>query len=287
MDKQITSGATDIFYRNIGKGQPIILLHGFGEDGTIWENQVSFLKSRFNMIIPDLPGSGKSAPVSYSQANLKTYSTVDVHANPAFVHPSMDDYADLIKTILDTEEIDSCVMIGHSMGGYIALAFAEKYPGSLDGLGLFHSTAYADSAEKKAIRIKTIEFILRQGARAFLKQSIPNLFAEKFRLEKPAKIEALISAGANFSAETLVQYYEAMVNRPDRSGILTIFSKPILFIIGEDDKSVNLQESLSQCKIPDLSLVSILPGVSHMGMWEETDQSNITILKYLNLVNDT
>jgi pimeloyl-ACP methyl ester carboxylesterase len=287
MDKRTTFGGTDIYYRNIGHGQPIILVHGFGEDGTIWENQILFLESRFNLIIPDLPGSGKSVPVSHIRGILKIDSTSPVPANSVSVYPSMDYYADLIKTILDVEEINICVMIGHSMGGYITLAFAEKYPGLLDGFGLFHSTAYADSDEKKAIRTKAIEFIWRQGGQAFLKQSIPNLFAEKFRLEQPGKIGALIAAGANFSAETLVQYYEAMLNRPDRTGVLTIFRKPILFIIGEDDKSVILQESLSQCQIPDLSLISILPGVAHMGMWEDIDQSNNAILKYLNLVNDT
>lgn len=108
---------------------PIILIHGFAEDSTIWGNQVAYLKNSHQLLVPDLPGSGQSA--------LLTGPT------------SMEELAETIKAILDAENITACIMIGHSMGGYIALAFAEKYPDSINALGLFHSTAYPDTAEKK------------------------------------------------------------------------------------------------------------------------------------------
>ena len=119
-----------------------MLVHGFGEDSRVWENQEAVLQQHFKLIIPDLPGSGKSA------------LTEDV---------SMEGMARVLKEILDDLAIGSCIMIGHSMGGYITLAFAEKYPASLIAFGLFHSSAYADNEEKKTARRRGIEFIREQG----------------------------------------------------------------------------------------------------------------------------
>src|SRR5579871_2701338 len=98
----VSAGTKRIFYRQEGKGIPVMLLHGFAEDGTIWNNQVEYLKQNARLIIPDLPGSG----LSDQNENLLT----------------IDDYADVVKVILDKENIPSCIIIGHSMGGYIALA---------------------------------------------------------------------------------------------------------------------------------------------------------------------
>jgi pimeloyl-ACP methyl ester carboxylesterase len=110
-----------VYYRIEGKGQPVVLVHGFSEDGTVWENQVENLKNKFQLIIPDLPGSGQS-PIN--DANW-----------------SMEYFAACIRTILDKENIATVTMIGHSMGGYITLAFADVWPDRLQSFGLFHSTA--------------------------------------------------------------------------------------------------------------------------------------------------
>jgi pimeloyl-ACP methyl ester carboxylesterase len=246
----------------------VVWIHGFGEDGTVWKYQVEYLRSRYTLLIPDLPGSGKSR---YLDTNAE-------HAIQA--------YAEIVRYILDREDIVRCTMIGHSMGGYVALAFAAGYESRLNGLGLFHSTAYADSTEKKEARAKGIEFIRKHGAAAFLKQATPNLFGKKFTSENDAAIQELIAAGSNFSANALVQYYTAMMHRPDRIEVLKKFPKPVLFVIGEEDKSVSLQDSLNQCHLPGLSLINILPDAAHMGMWEMKDQANATIVKFLNYASD-
>lgn len=116
------------------------------KDGTVWNNQVDFLKDKFRIIIPDLPGSGKSELIENS---------------------SLEDMAEVLHQIIHEEDIDHCVMIGHSMGGYITLAFAEMYWNHLTAFGLFHSSAYADSKEKITTRQKGIEFINEHGAFAF------------------------------------------------------------------------------------------------------------------------
>lgn len=258
-------------YKTEGEGLPVVLIHGFGEDGTVWHYQRSFLKDHFRLIIPDLPGSGQSEFLSISPGRS------------SFI---IDIYADCIKQMLDREGIRECTMLGHSMGGYIALAFAQHNPERLNGLGLVHSTAFADSEEKKATRKKGIAFIQRYGPQEFLKQSIPNLFGEQFTRENPGQIEALIARAGNFTAPALVQYYEAMTERPDRTETLKKTVNPVLFIIGEEDKSVYLQDSLKQCYLPGKAQIDILPGVAHMGMWEQKDQTNDTVLKFLNYVSD-
>lgn len=255
--KTIVYKNSSITYNVVGKGNPVVLLHGFGEDSTIWNNHFSFLEKHFYLIIPDIPGSGKSPFIE--NANIETY-------------------AEIVKTIMDAETIDQCIMIGHSMGGYITLAFAEKYPQYLKTFGLFHSSAFADNEEKKATRKKAIGFINENGAYSFLKTSIPGLFKSG---TDNNLIEPLVEKGTNFSKEALIQYYEAMIMRPDRTHILKTFPNPILFIIGEYDNAIPLQSSLQQCYLPIISHVHILKNSGHMSMLEETEKSNTILLDFL------
>ena len=245
---------------------PVIFIHGFAEDGKIWKNQIEFLQKDFLLIIPDLPGSGKSI-----NDNEKKISTID-------------DYADCIKAIINEEKISSCIIIGHSMGGYVALAFAEKFLEHLLAFGLFHSTAFADSEEKKTVRRKSIDFINKHGAAAFIKQSMPNLFAESFKHLHPQVIEELIDRYDNFNAASLVSYYEAMMQRPDRTTVLENFKKPVLLIIGEKDNAVPLEQSLKQSHLPQISYIHILENVAHMGMFEETKRVNTLLLSFIKTV---
>ncbi len=258
-----------IHYRVLGNGMPVVLIHGFGEDGNIWNELIKGLQNNFCFIIPDIPGSGRSELLDGGNV-------------------SIEDYAEVIKTIIDNEltkvspmgedlEGDVATLIGHSMGGYIALAFAEKYPGVLNGLGLFHSSAFADDEEKKQTRYKAIDFIKANGSYAFLRTSIPNLFADKQYLKE---MEILIEEGKKINPEALIQYHQAMINRPDRTGVLKNFEKPVLFIIGEKDNAIPLQTSLQQCHLPAIAHINILE-TGHMGMIEETKKCTDILLSFL------
>ena len=203
---------------------------------------------------------------------------------------SIEDYAGVVKAIVDIEITGKqkddggknlFTLIGHSMGGYITLAFAEKYPELLNAFGLFHSTAYADDDAKKETRRKGIEFIKNNGASAFLKTTTPNLFSEKTKKENPELVEKLIDQSKDFSSESLIQYYEAMIQRPDRTSVLKSFQQPILFIIGKHDTAVPLQSSLEQCYLPSISHIHILQNSGHMGMWEEKDKATEILLNFL------
>jgi pimeloyl-ACP methyl ester carboxylesterase len=217
--------------------------------------------------VPDLPGSGNSEMLDW-ECNLK-------------------DYADVVKaiaeeTIFKNKIATQFCLIGHSMGGYITLAFAEKYPQLLNSFGLFHSSAFADTEQKILTRRKAIDFLKKNGTEAFLKTSIPNLFSEETRNEKPQLINQLFDLAKDIPAEALIQYYEAMIVRPDRTSVLKTFEKPVLFIIGKHDASVPLQVSLEQCYIPAISDVHILENSGHMGMWEEKDLSNSLLKDFLD-----
>lgn len=262
--KSISYKGLPVFYKTTGEGQPVILLHGFAEDSDVWHYQTSHLKKSYRLIIPDIPGSGASP------FNERT-STID-------------DYAEVVKEIIQHENIDQCVVIGHSMGGYIALALAEKYPQLLKAFGLFHSTAFPDTEEKKQVRLKAIEFIKANGGYTFIKSTASNLFAADFKKNYPEQIEALIEKGKQFTADALIQYYQAMIARPDRTTILKTTAATVLFIIGEFDGAVPLEDSLRQAHLPLQSHIHILSNSAHMGMWEETLKANKIVHDFLNMV---
>ena len=261
MEKVLESAEYEIFYRKIGSGNPVVLIHGFGEDGAIWEELIDNLKDQYEFLIPDVPGSGRSVVKGGKW--------------------SIDDLAGSIAAILDHEQILSAPMIGHSMGGYIALAFAEKYPGRLNALGLFHSSAFADTEDKKTTRKRGIQFIEEHGQAKFLEQATPNLFSEIFREENPQVVTEIIDRYTNFQDTALVHYYEAMMQRPDRTQVLKNFSHPVLFILGEHDTAIPLADGLKQCHIPRLSYIHILRNSGHMGMVEEPIKSRGILQKFL------
>jgi pimeloyl-ACP methyl ester carboxylesterase len=264
MEKRLNYKEGTLFYSTHGKGRPVMLIHGFASDGSEWEKQIPALHDHFQLIVPDLPGSGLS----------------DFNTN---VH-SMEDHADALAEIITDLELEKATLIGHSMGGYIALAFAEKYPEKLNALGLFHSSAYADTEEKKATRKKGIEFIKEHGVAKFQEQTIPNLFSDLTRKNNPGLVEEIIARFSNLKEESLVDYYQAMMERPDRSSVLKNIGNPVLFIAGEGDKTIPLNLMLEQSHLPGLSYFHILKNSGHMGMLEETDSSNLFLEKFLRTI---
>ena len=262
MNKSIQYQQKKIHYRVVGKGNPVILLHGFGEDSSIWDYQVKHLQQKNKLIIPDLPGSGQSALLA--ETNMETM-------------------AEVVNAIVENEihNAEKIKLIGHSMGGYITLAFMEKYHTLVSGFGLFHSTAFADSEERKKARKKSIEFIQQHGAYEFLKTSIPNLFAEENHTIKKEEIKKLIEQGHNFSVQALVSYYEAMINRPGRTMILKNAKVPVLFVMGVYDNAAPVKDMLQQCYLPEKSYIHIFQNAGHMSMLEEKEKSNRVIDNFI------
>lgn len=256
-----------VFYQVFGSGKPIMLLHGFAETGKVWLNQIKYLKDNFKVIVPDLPGAGRS-----EELNIPAEET------------TINDYANVVIEIIRNEKIEDCTLIGHSMGGYITLAVVERQPEFLSGFGFVHSTAFADSEEKKQNRLKAIETMQQQGTYAFLKSTTPNLFAELYKNVHPDEIDQLIENGKLFSVKSLQQCYYAMMNRKDKTDVLRKTKLPVLFIAGDEDKAVPLPDVLKQVYLPEMSYIHILNHTGHMGMWE----ASAKVSEYLEgFVNET
>lgn len=242
-----------------------MLLHGFGETGNIWKNQFDIFPG-YRLIVPDLPGTGRSE------------LSKDM---------SMEGLASAVKAVLEKETTEhpeggqKAILVGHSMGGYVSLAFAEYYPELVDLLCLFHSSAFADSEEKKQTRQKGIGFIREHGPLEFLRTTIPNLYAPQTRRERPRLVEKHLEEAADFTGEALITYYESMMKRKDRSAILQKAPWPVLFILGRHDSAIPLEDGLKQTHLANVSYVHILEQSGHMGMIEETELSNQAINDFL------
>lgn len=248
-----------------GQGIVVVLLHGFGEDERVWETCMH-LSETCTLIVPQLPGTGHSEMIP---------------------DMSMEGLAACMRHLLEVEihTNEPVIMLGHSMGGYITLAFAEQYPSLVAGFGLVHSTALADGAEKRANREKGIQFITENGAAAFLKATIPNLYGALTQAQSPEKIEQHIERGQRFRDEALIAYYRAMLNRPDRTTLLKETIMPVLFVLGREDTAVPLAEGLRQCHLPKLSYIHIHETAGHMGMVEAPEETAMVFKRFISLVN--
>jgi pimeloyl-ACP methyl ester carboxylesterase len=229
-----------------GKGSAIVLLHGFPMNNVVWKNFTPLLAEHFKIITPDLPGFGNSPRLEESI--------------------TIDSVADSIITFLKEEKIENPILVGHSLGGYVALAVAEKAPALLSGLVLFHSTARADSDEKKQSRNKTIDFIKKNGVKAFTSNFTQPLFANS---SHPA-IEVVKEISMEAEETAVIAYTQAMRDRLDKTAVLKTFGKPVLLIGGEKDGGIP-PETLIQQATGDGISVKILPNVGHMGMFENPE----------------
>lgn len=250
-----------VAYQVQGKGQTLVLLHGLCEDGTIWDEFIKNL-SDFRIIRPDLSGFGQS-------------EILPEH--------SIDLMAESVKALLDELKVTQCVMVGHSMGGYVTMAFAKKYPSVLSGLGLFHSHPFADTEEKRAERLKGIEFVKRNGHIIYVKQLIPKLFAELFATSNEFLINSLIHKATRYPAQTIIGAQEAMLEREDHSDVLKNLSCPALIIIGKQDKTVPYPISLKMLSLATTSEILILPKVAHMGIFTARDRIVKTLKHFMEL----
>ena len=251
-------------YVKSGKGHPVLLLHGFAEDHTIWKYQIASLEKDYTVIAPDVPGSGLSV----------------LHNDEM----SLEFIADYVKYILDKEGIDQVILLGHSMGGYASLAFAEMYPDSLLALGLIQSSAYEDSEEKKETRRKSIALIQNGGKEAFIRALIPNLYSTRSQEEKKADMQTHLAVAMSLSSEAIIAYYSAMLKRKDRREVLKQISVPVLFVIGSEDKAVAPTDSIMQSALPQVCVVNQLDEVGHSSMTEKPDELNSMLNSFCKYV---
>jgi pimeloyl-ACP methyl ester carboxylesterase len=233
-----------IFFKDQGNGFPIVLLHGFCETHQIWDGVASELAKDFRVITPDLPGFGKS------QLLLQSFS--------------IDDIGELLAEWLISQAINNPVVIGHSLGGYVALAMAQKRTVSLSGLGLFHSTPLADSEEKKVNRNKTIDFVIQNGIAPFVETFVPGLFYQK----ENSAIHFVREMALTTPVKTLTGYSKAMRDRPSREDFLKSYTGPFMIGAGVHDSVIPFLLLQQASQWVAKTMFFALENTGHMGMFE-------------------
>ena len=250
-------------YTDAGSGDTLVFLHGFCESKQVWEEFIKPLQ-QFRIITLDLPGHGD---------------------NTAYSGPyTMESLAEDVKQRLDELGVKECLLVGHSMGGYVSMAFAEKYGHMLRGLCLFHSSALPDTEEKKESRTKSIDFVERHGVTNFVNPLIQPLFYEGNRERLKPEIEMMKEIGRRTPQAAVVSALTAMRDRPDRTHVLKEAKYPVLFIFGKDDTAVPLDKALEQCHLPDYGTALFLGKTGHMGMFERRAETRKALVKFAETV---
>lgn len=235
-----------IHYQDGGSGKPVLLLHGYGEDGNIWK-PVSEAFEGYRVIMPDFPGFGKSM------------------VSDEYTLPKM---MDLFLQILDREGISKFFVFGHSMGGYTASEFVHAVPERLLGVGMIHSHPFGDTDEIKSNRQKREEHIASYGLDGFTKEFYPVLFGSTFATGHPEVVEKMRTAGLTLDPQTFIAGMRAMRMREDRSEAFKKFPGPVFFLVGDDDRAVPADFSMKQLSLPPIADVHILEGIGHTSMLE-------------------
>jgi pimeloyl-ACP methyl ester carboxylesterase len=235
-------------YRKKNK-RTVVLLHGFLEDHQIWSTYQKELAKNSTVISIDLPGHGSTPCLGY-------------------VH-SMEEMAEVVKSVLDTENIRKAILVGHSMGGYVALAFGELFPDNINGICLFNSTAQPDTESKKSERDRAIQVVKKNHER-FIQEAIPNLFKETGFSKSSPKVRSLIQKAIKTPKQGIVAALEGMKIRVNREIILKFAPYPIFFVIGKKDPIIPFEHLIEQANQSENAQYYLSEKGGHMCFIEDT-----------------
>ncbi|MDN3668913.1 alpha/beta hydrolase [Echinicola jeungdonensis] len=246
----------DIHYTDKGHGKPVIFIHGFCETKEMWGAFEEALSPYYRIICPDLPGFGETR---WHQEEI-----------------TLEETAAILEHWIKSLQLEKPKVIGHSLGGYVTLALAELMDNQLGGIGLFHSTAYADDEEKVGVRNRTLTFVEKHGVQKFVESFVPPLFSEPHRENMKDTIDQVVQWAKTTTYEGLVSFTKAMRDRKDRMDVLREFPGKKLMIAGLMDGAVKIESSKQhQGYVDDYHE---LPETGHMGMFE-MEKETIQIVK--------
>ncbi len=237
-----------IAFSDAGHGRCIVLVHGFPESSKIWKKFDEALNLSFRIIMIDLPGFGKSEAIA------------EIH--------SMDLLADAVHEVLKARNVRQCLMVGHSMGGYVALEFARKYPEMLRAVSLFHSHPFGDTAKGKAERERAIRKML-EDPESYIRQFIPSLFAPEFRRKHESAIGKMVTQALKIPPESLAAAMRGMKLRRDSTALVKSLGIPVQFIVGMKDTRAPVGRIEEMLLLPKHSESLILQEIGHMGFLED------------------
>lgn len=232
------------------QGFPVVFIHGFCESNTIWKSLSEELSDEFRIICPDLPGFGQS-PLPDDDFSL-------------------EEIGDELVSWLKSLGIEKCIVIGHSLGGYISLEILRKHHDLVKGIGLLNSSAFEDPQDKKENRNKLIEFIHIHGVEPFLKTFVPSLFYTKTSEKHNKTINQISDEGLSIKPESVMKYAAAMRDRGDSMDLLKLYHDRILLLSGEFDQNIPLDKSMEMAGILDADNSYIIPNSAHMSLFEQS-----------------
>jgi len=257
--KNILYKNTNISFTDSGNGKAIVLLHGFLENKKMWTEYVDLFSEKYRVVTIDLLGHGESDCLGY-------------------VH-TMEDNAYAVNAVLEDLEIEKAIIVGHSMGGYVGLAFAELYPDKIQKLVLLNSTSKEDSEEKKLNRTRAIKAV-KQNYVSFVSLAIANLFSENNRTRLASEIENVKTEALKTPLQGIIASLEGMKIRKDREELVRKNLFPILLILGKKDPVLNYEENLSQIEDTTAELVSFEDG--HMSQIENKEALKSVLLNFFD-----
>lgn len=253
----------DIGYDDVGSGTPLLLLHGFPHNRTLWAPQVHALIDRTRCIVPDLRGFGETPPA------------------PPY---SVDQYADDAVTLLDALRIERAVVAGISMGGYVAFALWRKYRARVRALVLVDTKAGADGEEARGKRRELSALARRQGSEAVADAMLPGMIGKSTRAKQPDLVERVRTMLAAAPVDGVAGALEALMNRPDSTPTLATIDVPTLIVVGDEDVLTPVAESQAlHAAIPG-SRLAVLSGAGHISNVERPAAFNHVLSEFLAAV---
>lgn len=258
MTKIITFKNANISFSDVGKGIAVVLIHGFLENSTMWDKIIPELSKRNRIITIDLLGHGKTDCLGY-------------------VH-SMELFAETIEAVLKHLRIRKCVLIGHSLGGYVALAFAEKHPQKIKGFCLLNSTSNADDEELK-IRRERANKMVQNNFENLVKMSFSNLFGLESRITFKNEIQLALQEALQTPLQGYIAAQEGMRIRPNRNHILAENNFKKLIIVGEKDPVLDYKKSLLEAKKTNTEIVVLSNG--HMSHIENSEELTLILKEFI------
>jgi pimeloyl-ACP methyl ester carboxylesterase len=248
-----------VAYTDEGQGTPVLLLHGYCGSRRYWDEVLPALAAQFRIVAPDCRGHGES------EATEGVYT--------------MEQLAEDAVQLLDALGLDRAFVLGHSMGGYAALAHAERYADRLLGFGLLHSTTFPDDGAGKAGREKVAKRVAEEGVNGHIDDLIPKLFAPEHRTSMPQKLRKALDIGYGTSPLGAIGGALGMKERPDRRSVLERLNVPALLLAGEAD-GVIAPEKRFPVSRQGITAVE-LAGCGHMGMMERPEAFAEAIVSFV------
>jgi 3-oxoadipate enol-lactonase len=260
--QSVKSGDAQIFYRVLGEGPPVVLLHPFPANHEFWLPVADVLASRYRIILPDLRGHGDS----------------EVGDGPAI----MEKHAADVAHVMDDANVGRAPLIGVSIGGYALFEFWRRYRGRVAALGLINTKAAADSAEARSARLQAANNVVESGTETFFQSMIPRLVGKTTRETRPDLVEGALRMLRKMSPEDVAQVQRGMAERPDSIDTLKTINVRTLIVTGDEDILTGVNEAQLMHRHISGSQLRVVPKAGHYSPWEQPEEVTKLLRQFLD-----